>query len=496
MNFGMFAVIGIFGASLILDNRNRAVIAEARDSIANARPGQAPDLDERFAKASLWCWILLSVITGPLIATGPAALRTDTWVQLAGLSIILPVVCLGVVGYRIRRVHDFPGREALTSLRRDPLAIVTSVVAGVAGSFPSAIHHIFLGPDLLFVGVFAYSITSRSSSTHNKFDSDESTYAPSEKTADEIGQLFYAVADSTFGEKIVRAVFPETPTPGTELWSCTIQIAPEMRADQISIRSKNLPSRLSSTFGGEWIVGEPSVVDNTICVQPAQELSPEDFEWRKAFHACFGKDKVVAVGAATEFSDDGKLRWVCRAELADLLVHEIELKTAIFRSQVGSRYRVDVDATNRIVQVFLAPVLPELVEPDPLALDIDPHTPLFLGIDEDGERVEYDLAGGAHMLIAGATRSGKSLATYNLLGYVASMPAALLLIADPNDTTVAPFERHAFWPTSDITPAEPTAMLLWVREQMNLRKPILREMLVPRGVPWRDATKDLVATFW
>lgn len=125
--------------------------------------------------------------------------------------------------------------------------------------------------------------------------------------------------------------------------------------------------------------------------------------------------------------------------------------------------------------------------PDPLAANLpydeDPapalpvSAPWRIGVDEQGDPVTIDLARSAHLLIAGATRSGKSVCTYSLLVHVLRMGAAArLLVADPNDTTIAPFENLVAWSTSETSPDEPTAMLRWVRAEMDRRKPVLRDL--------------------
>ncbi|WP_168218472.1 FtsK/SpoIIIE domain-containing protein [Nocardioides eburneiflavus] len=108
---------------------------------------------------------------------------------------------------------------------------------------------------------------------------------------------------------------------------------------------------------------------------------------------------------------------------------------------------------------------------------ITPDTPWVVGIDEEGGNIEINLALSAHALIAGATRSGKSVCTYSLLTHVLRMgDRARLLVADPNDTTIAPFEDKVAWSTSDTHPDAVTGMLEWVRGEMDRRKPILRDM--------------------
>jgi hypothetical protein len=112
--------------------------------------------------------------------------------------------------------------------------------------------------------------------------------------------------------------------------------------------------------------------------------------------------------------------------------------------------------------------------------------PWHVGEDEAGEPVLIDLAASSHALVAGATRSGKSLCTYGLITHVLRMgPAARLLVADPNDTTLAPFEDKLAWSTSSVDPEPVTEMLQWVRREMDRRKPILRRMRQDKVDPWQ-----------
>ncbi len=112
--------------------------------------------------------------------------------------------------------------------------------------------------------------------------------------------------------------------------------------------------------------------------------------------------------------------------------------------------------------------------------------PWHVGEDEAGEPVLIDLAAGAHLLVAGATRSGKSVGTYGLITHVLRMgSAARLLVADPNDTTLAPFEEKLAWSTSSVDPEPVTEMLQWVRREMDRRKPILRSMRQDKVEPWQ-----------
>ncbi|MGY3567963.1 FtsK/SpoIIIE domain-containing protein [Sinomonas sp. RB5] len=119
-------------------------------------------------------------------------------------------------------------------------------------------------------------------------------------------------------------------------------------------------------------------------------------------------------------------------------------------------------------------IVPFTVDP---TQSVTADEPWHVGRDENGDPVLVDLAASAHMLVAGTTRSGKSVGTYSLLTHVLRMgDSARLLVADPNDTTIAPFEDKVSWSTSSTDPEPVTEMLRWVRAEMDRRKPILRAM--------------------
>jgi len=150
----------------------------------------------------------------------------------------------------------------------------------------------------------------------------------------------------------------------------------------------------------------------------------------------------------------------------------------------------DVDGVNQ-VRLDLETDPLDIVVPwaeDPSA-QVSPSTPWRLGVDENGRWIDIRLDTMAHGLIAGATRSGKSVATYSLMTHVLRMgPAARLLVADPNDTTIAPFEDKVAWSTSSTKPGAVTAMLKWLREEMDRRKVLMRDL---RTDAIRNFSEDL-----
>ncbi|WP_053648263.1 MULTISPECIES: FtsK/SpoIIIE domain-containing protein [unclassified Streptomyces] len=63
---------------------------------------------------------------------------------------------------------------------------------------------------------------------------------------------------------------------------------------------------------------------------------------------------------------------------------------------------------------------------------------VLLGWDEDGTPIVLNLAYSAHALVAGLTRSGKSITVNTLLAYASLMRDVRLIVIDPNLGAVAP----------------------------------------------------------
>lgn len=106
-----------------------------------------------------------------------------------------------------------------------------------------------------------------------------------------------------------------------------------------------------------------------------------------------------------------------------------------------------------------------LVEPGSMSC----HDSFVIQYTEDGDPVRINLAGLAHGLIAGVTRSGKSITTNSLLGNASCMRDVRLTIIDPNIGAVAPWWRTAHRVSSSVDPEEPTEILAKVREEMASR---------------------------
>ncbi|MGW8506955.1 FtsK/SpoIIIE domain-containing protein [Streptomyces sp. CLCI03] len=95
---------------------------------------------------------------------------------------------------------------------------------------------------------------------------------------------------------------------------------------------------------------------------------------------------------------------------------------------------------------------------------------VLLGWDEDGTPIVLNLAYSAHALIAGLTRSGKSITVNTLLAYASLMRDVRLIVIDPNLGAVAPWWRTAYKVSDAVHPDEPTEILRWVREEMQRRE--------------------------
>ncbi|MEE1782763.1 FtsK/SpoIIIE domain-containing protein [Streptomyces sp. SP17BM10] len=95
---------------------------------------------------------------------------------------------------------------------------------------------------------------------------------------------------------------------------------------------------------------------------------------------------------------------------------------------------------------------------------------VLFGWDEDGQRIRLNLAKSAHGLIAGVTRSGKSITVNTLLAYASLMRDVQLIVIDPNLAAAAPWWRTAHKVSASVHPDEASDVLAWVREEMNRRE--------------------------
>lgn len=67
--------------------------------------------------------------------------------------------------------------------------------------------------------------------------------------------------------------------------------------------------------------------------------------------------------------------------------------------------------------------------------------PFLFGETDDGRLLWVDIANNPHMLIAGATGSGKSVFLHNLIANAARTPNTTLMLSDPKSVEFAPYRR-------------------------------------------------------
>lgn len=101
-----------------------------------------------------------------------------------------------------------------------------------------------------------------------------------------------------------------------------------------------------------------------------------------------------------------------------------------------------------------------------------PSEVIRLGLTATGEPVEVDLmTSAAHLVMQGQTRSGKSVATYNLLAQAAHMPHVRIVGCDPTTVLLAPVaergEEHVALGLEDM--AQHLDVLRWVKSESDRR---------------------------
>lgn len=99
--------------------------------------------------------------------------------------------------------------------------------------------------------------------------------------------------------------------------------------------------------------------------------------------------------------------------------------------------------------------LVELLTRDPLAGVLPLVLPraghrVLIGRTDDGRDVEEDWRGGAHTVVQGVTRSGKSVWTYGTLAQLAGQPDVTIAGCDPTGILLRPFAgtKHESWQVS------------------------------------------------
>ena len=68
--------------------------------------------------------------------------------------------------------------------------------------------------------------------------------------------------------------------------------------------------------------------------------------------------------------------------------------------------------------------------------------PVTLGRDSAGADVQWDILHGAHLLVTGETRSGKSVFSYNVLAQLAERPQVRVVGVDPTTVLLRPFRER------------------------------------------------------
>jgi S-DNA-T family DNA segregation ATPase FtsK/SpoIIIE len=111
-------------------------------------------------------------------------------------------------------------------------------------------------------------------------------------------------------------------------------------------------------------------------------------------------------------------------------------------------------------------------EPARSALD-----PLLLGRGEDGQPITLELAGAAHLVVQGASGSGKSIGCYSLLSQLATVSDLAVTGSDITGLLLAPWQRY------DIRPALGTRR---PEEHAEVLEAVVAEMddrigQIPRG---------------
>lgn len=133
---------------------------------------------------------------------------------------------------------------------------------------------------------------------------------------------------------------------------------------------------------------------------------------------------------------------------------------------------IDIPRSKREL-VYLRPLLEQLPKPGPAEL------PIVIGISPDGKVIIDDLAEFPHLLVAGATKSGKSVFLRNLLLSLLTVyrPSALeLLIIDPKQTDFTLFNNLSYLRSSKVIverKAARDALLTLAREEMPRRQKIM-----------------------
>ena len=161
--------------------------------------------------------------------------------------------------------------------------------------------------------------------------------------------------------------------------------------------------------------------------------------------------------------------------LADDLANALRVPAVPVVSPIPGKNTVGVEVPNE-KQVMVR--LKELIESSPA--DSEKHRiPIFLGKDVSGRPLVVDLTKMPHLLIAGATGSGKSVCINSIVAsilYSKSPKDVRLLMVDPKVVEMAPFKDipHLMCPIINET-GRATSVLEWACQKMDERYEFLAE---------------------
>jgi S-DNA-T family DNA segregation ATPase FtsK/SpoIIIE len=106
--------------------------------------------------------------------------------------------------------------------------------------------------------------------------------------------------------------------------------------------------------------------------------------------------------------------------------------------------------------------------------------PILWGVTEDGDPVTSTFAGSVHGLMAGATRSGKSIQANTLFAVASLTRHVRLVLLDPNLAAVAPWWRTAYKVCDSTDPNDAAAILEEIIEELEGRKDLFWKLRTDR----------------
>jgi S-DNA-T family DNA segregation ATPase FtsK/SpoIIIE len=111
---------------------------------------------------------------------------------------------------------------------------------------------------------------------------------------------------------------------------------------------------------------------------------------------------------------------------------------------------------------------------DAAAEQLSMWSPIHLGVSDRGVPVELRLA-GAHLLVGGATGSGKSSCLSIIAAHAAKSPDAHLLLIDPNSVQLSPWKHRAL-AFADDSVADAIEVLALVHDEISRRTKLLTSL--------------------